>query len=273
MGHVLVGVDGSSAAGAALRWAGRLAASSGADVVALHSVRHPWAEMDPGDEDALTEERRSMVAGWTDAAHVDARPEVQVGDARQLLAHAARPEDVDLLVLGRRGNGPGPGLLHVSSVVEHAAHHVDVPLAVIPAESEPTRRIVLGVDGSPTSQAAVRWATEAARALGVGVLAVTVEEALVEWTASTDERNWRHVVEHELDQWTAVLREAGLDVTTQLVEELYPVDGLLAAAADAGDLLVVGARGAHGFTGLRVGGVALQLLHRARVPVVLVPAA
>jgi hypothetical protein len=43
------------------------------------------------------------------------------------------------------------------------------------------------------------------------------------------------------------------------------------AGAEAADLLVVGARGVGGVTGLRIGGVALAVLHRADLPVVLVP--
>jgi nucleotide-binding universal stress UspA family protein len=68
------------------------------------------------------------------------------------------------------------------------------------------------------------------------------------------------------------LASAGVAVDTVVEEELHPADGLLGAVDDHdGDLLVVGARGARGFVGLRAGGVAMKVLHRAGVPIVLIP--
>jgi nucleotide-binding universal stress UspA family protein len=39
------------------------------------------------------------------------------------------------------------------------------------------------------------------------------------------------------------------------------------------DLLVIGTRGAGRFSGVRIGGVAMKVLHQASLPVVLVPPA
>jgi nucleotide-binding universal stress UspA family protein len=68
------------------------------------------------------------------------------------------------------------------------------------------------------------------------------------------------------------LREAGIDVATIASEDRHPADGLLAvASANKADVIVLGTRGAGGFDGLRLGGFALRVLHRARLPLVLVP--
>jgi nucleotide-binding universal stress UspA family protein len=45
------------------------------------------------------------------------------------------------------------------------------------------------------------------------------------------------------------------------------------AATEQADVLVLGARGLGGFTGLRAGGVALAVVHRAELPVIMVPPA
>ena len=60
----------------------------------------------------------------------------------------------------------------------------------------------------------------------------------------------------------------GVPVTTRAVQG-RPARTLLDAAAGA-DLLVVGARGRGGFTGLRLGSVSQQCLHHAPCPVVVV---
>lgn len=171
MQRVVVGVDGSAAAEVALRWSGRLAAASAAELVVVHAFRNPHAEVSPEQHELLLAERASLVADrWVRVA-VEAggsvRTVVEAGDPRTVVLAVAEAEDADLVVLGRTGRGGGPGFLHLGSVVEHAVHHTGWPLTVIPSEVfGPIRRIVIGVDGSLASSAAVdcapvspaRWA-------------------------------------------------------------------------------------------------------------------
>ncbi|MFN3215793.1 MAG: universal stress protein [Acidimicrobiales bacterium] len=72
----------------------------------------------------------------------------------------------------------------------------------------------------------------------------------------------------------AELASAGIDFHALALRGSNVADALLQAAADErADLVVVGTRGLGGFTGLRIGGVALKVLHRTDRPVVLVPPA
>ena len=200
---------------------------------------------------------------------------VVAGDPRESLPAATETEGADLLVLGRSGSGGRPGFLHLGSVVEHVAHHVTLPLAVIPSDwNEGIHRMVLGIDGSDTSFEAVRWVTETAPALGAEVLAVQVEEPFLEWTPATSPDNWRRDVERDIAGWTADLTAAGVDVKAIAKRDLQPADGLVGvASARHTDVLVIGSRGTGGFTGLRVGGVAIKVLHRCGMPLVMVPRA
>lgn len=256
-------------------WTGQLAKPLGADVVAVNSFRSPYAEA-PGDEHRrLLAQREEQLGKWirsAEGAVVEVVGLVREGDPRRVLLDECDAQG-DLLVLGRTGLGGGPGFLHLGSVVEYAAHHTPIPLAVIPPNRVgPVDRIVIGVDGSPASLAAVAWLSEVAPALGASVIAVEVEEPYLEWTPPTSPKNWRRDVEHHLVEWTAPVHEAGADVLPIAQRDLHPADGLLGvAAARHGDLLVVGTRGLGGFTGLRAGGVALKVLHRANIPLVLVP--
>jgi nucleotide-binding universal stress UspA family protein len=76
----------------------------------------------------------------------------------------------------------------------------------------------------------------------------------------------------QVDDWTGPLAALG-DRFESTTRSGTPVaDTLLDVAAEVhADLLVVGTRGLGGFTGLRIGGVALAVLHRCDRPVVLVP--
>ncbi len=276
MKRMLVGVDGSAAGSAAIRWSAGLAVATGSKFTAVHAFHRPYAEIGVADLDRMLEERHEIVDRWLEPA-VEAgakvRTEVLEGDPRMLLTDLADREEADLLVLGRTGQGGAPGLLHIGSVVEHIAHDAARPLAVIPADASGTiDRIVVGVDGSPASDAAVAWVAELAPLVGAEVIAVVVEEPIVEWTPSWDDRNWRRDAVRELETWTAPIKDTGVDLDLVPIENLYPADGLLGVAAGRGaDLLVVGTRGTGGFLGLRFGGVAMKLLHRVSLPLVMVP--
>lgn len=276
--RIAVGTDGSAVGAAALRWAAQLANASGAEILAINAYQNPFSEMHPENRDRLVAEREDRMDGpWIAPAVSTGAPVRSIvvhGDPRSVLLDVAEAEAADLIVLGRTGAGGGPGFLHLGSVVEHAAHRTSIPLAVIPAsDAHQIERIVVGVDGSTASLGAVRWAGEVARVLGASVVAVEVEEPYMEWTPATSPANWRRDAERRIEEWTAPLTETGLSVTVVAQRDLHPADGLLGVAgAQQGDLLVLGTRGTGGFTGLRAGGVALKVVHKANLPVVLVPA-
>jgi nucleotide-binding universal stress UspA family protein len=277
MKRFVVGVDGSAAAAAALQWAGALAGVTGAEIVAVNSFEKPWAEFTLADHERLVEERHRLLGGaWirpTIDTGVSVRTVVRNGDPRDVVLSVARDEGADLVVLGRTGEGGGPGFLHLGSVVEHAAHHTSLPLAVIPSTaSGPIERIVLGIDGSAHSTLAVDWCANLAKATNATVVAMTVWEPYLEWTPASSPYNWRRDLERQLAKWAAPISDAGTTVEYVIQRDLHPSDGLLGvASARSGDVLVVGARGAGGFSGLRAGGVAIKVLHRASLPVVMVP--
>jgi nucleotide-binding universal stress UspA family protein len=149
--------------------------------------------------------------------------------------------------------------------------------------------VVVGVDGSPGSAAALRLALEEARLRGARLRAVLVwtmplaleapEPFLLEVPSPPGDegpdaalaalaRRARGV----LDDAIAVALEGGEPgvESEPVVVEGNPAKELLEASRDA-DLLVVGARGHGGFHGLRLGSVSEQVAHHSRCPVLLVP--
>lgn len=147
-----------------------------------------------------------------------------------------------------------------------------------PPAEEKAHRIVVGVDGSPPSLAALRWALERARLSGDSLDAVIAWEypapvAGYGWVppgADIDDIDYGAIAEQALSEAVSKVVDPGSGVTVrQLVMEGYPAQVLLDAAAGAG-LLVVGSRGHGGFAGLLLGSVSQHCVHHAPCPVVVV---
>ena len=280
MARVLVGVDDSLIAGTTVRWASRLAAATGAEVILVNAWLAP-TEITATDEheEELAVRSARLDRLWSRSADnegVDVRSAVFEGDPREVLLEVARGEAVDLLVVGRAAQGgERPGLLHLGSVVEYLAHAAACPMAVIPAEAatQPPERITVGVDGSDESAGAVEWCAATAAATGATVTAVNVQAPMTERNPVGTPDDWLHfVAQQEVPTWAEPITRAGAPLTPVAVRNGRPADGLLAAAVEhEADLLVVGARGLGGFSGLRIGGTAMGLLHRAELPLVVVP--
>ncbi|MFF7969892.1 universal stress protein [Streptomyces sp. NPDC007905] len=137
--------------------------------------------------------------------------------------------------------------------------------------SEP--RVVVGVDGSASSYAALRWAVRYAGLLGGVVDAVTVWElpGLYGWSApavdmDVDEDEARQRMRQEL---TDVLgADAAGAVRTHVVHG-NAADVLLRAGEGA-EVLVVGSRGKGGFARALLGSVSQHVSQHASCPVVIV---
>lgn len=140
-------------------------------------------------------------------------------------------------------------------------------------------RIVVGVDGSETSQAALRWAIEEAESHASSV------EAVHAWhqgayigggaygldTGMIDPTIYRDAGERVLNAVVDAEDESGLaSPVRRLLANDSPAHALLDAAKGA-DLIVVGSRGRGGFAGLLLGSVSQQVVHHAPCPVVVIP--
>jgi nucleotide-binding universal stress UspA family protein len=137
--------------------------------------------------------------------------------------------------------------------------------------------IVVGVDGSEGSKAALRWALDEARIRRVPLQVVYVFWALPLLGPNED------LLEHWLEEPARATEAVRAFVSSTVGEptdvEIWPValqgtaaDSLIEAARSA-DLLVVGAHAGGRLSGLVLGSVSVQCLHHAGCPVVLVPAA
>jgi nucleotide-binding universal stress UspA family protein len=141
----------------------------------------------------------------------------------------------------------------------------------------PVPRIVAGIDGSPSSQEALRWAVRQAELTGGTVDAVIAWEYPAAiggygWAPASviDDFDFGQIATKTLaDTVSSVVGASSEVAIRQLVVEDHPVQALMDAAAGA-DLLVVGSRGHGSFAGALIGSVSQHLVQHAPCPVVII---
>jgi nucleotide-binding universal stress UspA family protein len=138
--------------------------------------------------------------------------------------------------------------------------------------------IVVGIDGSGHSRRALAWALKEAATHQVPVTVVTVHSPGVGYLGSVSYPEDQVLAQRARDaarkEADTVIDRLGQPVPPQvniLAVTGSPAQELLTAASNA-DLLVVGSRGAGGFTRLVMGSISSQVAHHAQCPVVIVPA-
>ena len=140
---VVVGVDGSAESVAALRWAARYAAASGARVQALLAWHYPGAVGGPPMEkapEAIHEQTDAQMHETLDAAIAKAGQEAAGVEKHTAYGHPAQAlieasNEADLLVVGRHGHGAFRGML-LGSVSIHGVTGAHGPVVVIRGHDE-----------------------------------------------------------------------------------------------------------------------------------------
>ena len=138
--------------------------------------------------------------------------------------------------------------------------------------------LVVGVDGSDHAHRALSWAMKEAaiRHTGLTVLAVH-EVAASGWTGNPitlpgdqeDVDKIRKAVEEMVAKTAAELGQPQPSSVTVRALTGFPAHELIEASRQA-DLVVLGSRGAGGFTRLMMGSVSSQAVRHAHCPVVVV---
>ena len=140
--------------------------------------------------------------------------------------------------------------------------------------------VVVGVDGSPFAELALRFAAEEAKLRAARLRVVTAWHvpAMISGGGFApvavypiDSKEFEDSAKAGLEQTVRSFANelAGLEVE-QVVERGQPSE-VLVEQAEGGELLVVGTRGRGGFAGLLLGSVSQQCAHHAPCPIVIVP--
>lgn len=144
---------------------------------------------------------------------------------------------------------------------------------MVKSEEQQKSRIVVGVDGSPSSQDALRWAIDQARLTGAAVDAIAALENPVTygWSFPMPEGDIGSAMGKELsDSVRDALEEGGTPVEICEQAVVGNAAQVLLEAASGADLLVLGSRGHGGFAAALLGSVGQHCVQHASCPVVIV---
>lgn len=284
---IVVGYDGSEHASIAVDWAAAEAASRGtlltivaATTVPIEGMRFGGSLLSPEAIDAWLE--RLQQAAQTRAEEIrstqpglDVAVKVALGTPASVLIDASA--HADMIVVGSRGMGGFRGLL-VGSVGVQVAGNSSCPTVVIRKAPDPTAStVVVGVDGSELSLAALDFAFGMADRHGWSVRAVHAWEIpaydVLAVPAGPPPIDLEGLQSGELiavSESLAGLREQHPGVTVEeRVVKGQSVHAILDASTDAA-LIVLGTRGRGEFLGAVLGSVSQGVLHRAKAPVAVV---
>jgi nucleotide-binding universal stress UspA family protein len=112
--RIVVGIDGSGQANAALEWAIRMAKGMGSEIIAVYAIDIPTYFPQPYgvpvqfDESWRAEMRVEFENKWCEplkAAGVRYRTVIEDGRAASVISSVAERENADVIVTGRRGRG------------------------------------------------------------------------------------------------------------------------------------------------------------------------
>lgn len=264
---VVVGIDEPRANARVIQWAAEHAKGAGRPLQVCHVV----------EEDDRRDGRAQQLVDETVAEVRRDFPDLTVSGtvrhgppARTLVEMSAA---ASMVVLGCRGSGGFTGLM-VGSVAAQVAAHASCPVAVVRGTATRTPDVVVGVDGSPGAETALRLAVAEARRTG-GTLVVVHAYRLPPLPAAYAPNPGVDLDAHR------EAAQALLDRAVAAAEKLAPelkVSGRVWPGSAAVTLLdtsvgasavVVGSRGVGGLPGLLLGSVGQQLVAHADCPVLI----
>ena len=288
--HLVIGIDGSPESEAAMHWGLEEAVRRDIEVELVYALAVPVVSdaygmvMTRPDIDELTQ----FSQGLLDAALVAARavaPEgltitarLASGPPAAVLIEASK--QAEALVVGTRGLGAISGKL-LGSVSVRLAGKAVCPVYIVPPEWRedpvPDGRVLVGVDGSEHSDAALRMALDEARRRQVGLTVLCAYH--VPWLARPVEPQVIAEFE-ESERWLAektvsesLGRVKGHSHSDVEIEQVTvrgtPAEALVEASKSA-VLTVVGSRGHRSFSRAILGSVSRTLMQDSPRPVAVV---
>ena len=282
---LVVGVDGSAASDAAVRWAVREATMRRLRIELLNVVAPSLISSTMAPNDTITqgqETRAREIFGRArrivDELSADNPPNVysELAYAAVVPALVDASKNAQMVVVGHRGP-EAFGRHMLGSVSSGLLHHAHCPVAVVhdPGLAEHEIRdeapILVGIDGSPASEGATALAFDEASYRGVPLIALHAwSDVGVFPILGQDWRVYRDQGDEVLGERLAGWQERYLDVQVhpRLVCDV-PARWLIDESKNA-QLVVVGSRGRGGYAGLQLGSVSSAVVQSADVPVIVV---
>lgn len=282
---VAVGVDGSSDALRATRWAAREAARRRVRLEVFHALDLPdgFTRVSPSDalmaglREAGAEIVRTATKVARQTAGIQVVPRLELGSATTALYAASRT--ARLLVLGASGRDRVFAAATLGSIPVKMAAHAECPVVIVRGGETEQRgerdAVVVGLDGGPLSESALAVAFEEAALLGVPLIAAHAwreGEARVVFDEAREYFDWQQVedvAERTLTECLAGWPEKFPEVTVERAPIRDRAVSALLRLSERARLVAVGSRGRGGFSGLLLGSTSQALMHHAACPVLI----
>jgi nucleotide-binding universal stress UspA family protein len=282
---ILVAVDGSSESDAAVRWAAHEAEMRSAPITLMHVVMPVVASWPAGSFQAefnqWQEDNAQLVIGQAQKMLESSLGESKLSTARTEVVHdnvvaglVAASREAHMVVVGSRGMGP-VGRAVLGSVSSGVVHHAHCPVAIVHADQaqkpDHTSPVLLGIDGSPASEAATALAFDEASRRKVDLVALHAWSDVgvlpilgMDWHEYEDEGH--EVLGERLAGWQEQYPD--VHVRRRIVCD-KAARWLIDESAQA-QLVVVGSHGRGGFPGMLLGSVSSAVVQSANSPVIVV---
>jgi len=277
--RILVPVDGSPEASAALPYAAALA-TPGTEIVLL-TVVPSATDADAARAGLETAAQRLRVAGQT------VRTEVATGNPARRIVEIAAELRAEMIVMASHGRG-AIGRLIYGSVADRVGRESPVPVMVVRTKQLAPgpvgiTRLVVPLDGSSRAESALPVATTISQRLGTPISlvrvvdpadamppAVGVDEAIPFEIYDEAEKELEQEARRYLEMMAQKLREQGLPMTTSVL--VGSPASSIEEATHFGDVLVLSSHERTGVMRWLLGSLAEKLAREDESPVILVPA-
>jgi len=281
----LVCADGSAASDAAIAWATREAVMRQLPITLMHAVPPvvvgwpvdrlytdtPEWQKENGQH-VIDQARKMLSASLRGSASPEIHTEMLYSSVVPTLVDASK--DASMIVAGSQGLG-ALGRLLLGSVTTALTHHAHCPVAVIHSDESVARDsnapVLLGIDGSPASEAATALAFDEASRRGVGLVALHAWSDVgvfpmlgMDWRES--ELKGQEILAERLAGW----QERYPDVHVERLLFCDKPSRWLREQSERAQLVIVGSHGRGGFPGMVLGSVSSAVAQSATVPVIVV---
>jgi nucleotide-binding universal stress UspA family protein len=284
---VLVCVDGSAASDAAVEWATHEAVMHHLPITLLHAVPpivvgwpvgQLYTEMPEWQKDnahnVIERAHKTLTASLGEANPPAIHTEMVYSNVVASLIDASK--DAWMVVAGSQRLG-ALGRLLLGSVTTGLLHHAHCSVAVIHSDKTAAPHsnapVLVGIDGSPASEAATALAFDEASRRGVELMALHVWSDVgvfpilgMDWRER--ESQGQQVLAERLAGW----QEQYPDVHVEQLLFCDTPSRWLLEESERAQLVVLGSRGRGGFPGMLLGSVSSAVAQSAKVPVIVVRA-
>jgi nucleotide-binding universal stress UspA family protein len=282
---ILVCVDGSAASDAAVAWATREAVMRKLPITLMHAVapvivgwpvgqlymEMPDWQAENGQQ-VVDQARKTLRANLGESEPPEIHAEMVYSSVAPAVIHASK--DAWMVVAGSQGLG-ALGRLLLGSVATALVHHAHCPVAVIHSDEgaapNSNAPVLVGIDGSPASEAAIALAFDEASHRGVELVALHAWSDVgvfpmlgMDWRDS--EAKGHEILAERLAGW----QEQYPDVRVKRLVFCDKPSQWLLKESEYAQLVVVGSHGRGGFAGMLLGSVSSHVAQSATVPVIVV---